>query len=382
MTEVCIVSAKRTPFGRFLGSLSRRTAVDLACHAGEAALGDLDRSAVDQVIVGNILGAGLGMNMARQVGIRLGLPVTSPAYTVNMMCASGMQAVALAASAIRAGEAEVILCGGSESMSNVPHLLPRSRSGLKLGDGTLVDAILRDGLVDSFDGRHMALTAEALAKDYTVSREEQDAFAAASQARVAKAKAEGIFDAEIAPDENLAEDEHPRSETSAESLASLSPAFDAEGTITAGNASGINDGSAMLLVASRTAAEARDWPVLATIRSHAAVGCDPARMGLGPVHAIRKLEERGELASPGIDQVEINEAFAAQFLACLRELGWDADRVNPNGGAIALGHPVGASGARLVTHLSHRIGAGAIDSGLASICVGGGMGLAMILAKP
>lgn len=382
MNEVCIVSAKRTPFGRFLGSLSRISAVELACHAGDAALSEFDRGRIDQVIIGNILSAGQGMNIARQVGVKLDLPVTSPAFTVNMMCASGMQAIDLAAQAIRVGEAGVVLCGGTESMSNAPHLLPRSRSGIKLGDGKLVDSILRDGLVDSFDHTHMAMTAEVLASEYSISREEQDAFAAASQNRYQSAHQANAFSEEIAPHEALVDDEHPRGDTTTDSLAALQPAFDPEGTITAGNASGLNDGSAMLLLASREAAEVNDWPVLAVITGTSSVGCDPGRMGLGPVFAIRRLLEKTGRTLDSFEGIEINEAFAAQVLACLRDLELDSDRINPHGGAIALGHPIGASGARLVTHLAHQIHREKIESGLASLCVGGGMGSAIALDKP
>lgn len=373
MREVCIVSAQRTPIGRFLGSLARESAVDLACHAGEGVLADFDRSKIDQVIVGNILGAGQGMNIARQVGVRLGLPLTSPAFTVNMMCASGMQAISLAVQAIRSGEANAVLCGGTESMSNAPHLLPRSRSGIKLGDGKMVDSILRDGLVDSFDNIHMAMTAEALATKYEISREEQDTFAAESQGRY---DADAFAD-EIVPHEKLAVDDHPRPDTTTESLAGLQPAFDPAGTVTAGNASGINDGAAMLFLVERETAEANDWPVMAVVDETASVGCDPREMGLGPVYATRKLSRNiGEF-----DAIEINEAFAAQVLACLREMGLGSDRINRNGGAIALGHPIAASGARLVTNLAWRVRRGEIGNGVATLCVGGGMGSAISLKK-
>lgn len=381
MKNICIVSAKRTPFGRFLGSLSRLSAIDLACHASEAALADFDRSKIDQVIIGNILSAGLGMNMARQVGIRVGLPVSAPAYTVNMMCASGMQAIALAARAIESGEANAILCGGSESMSNAPHLLSRSRTGIKLGDGKVIDSILQDGLVDSFEKTHMGLTAETLAAEGNISRSAQDEFAAASQAKYAAAAGKGVFAGEIAPHPKLEKDEHPRPDTTAASLSEISPAFDPEGTITAGNASGINDGSAMLLLANRETVDANGWPVLAEISGTAAVGCDPARMGLGPVHAIRKLLEQTGTSLDQFDQIEINEAFAAQVLACTKELNLDPECINPHGGAIALGHPIGASGARLIVHLAQQISAERISNGLASLCVGGGMGFAMSLQK-
>ncbi|MEX2579525.1 MAG: acetyl-CoA C-acyltransferase [Verrucomicrobiales bacterium] len=377
MNDVCIVSARRTPIGRFLGSLANESAVDLACHAGEAALGDLDRSKIDQVIVGNILSAGQGMNIARQIGVGLGLPIATPAFTVNMMCASGMQAISLATQAIRAGGAKAVLCGGTESMSNAPHLLPRSRSGIKLGDGTLVDSILRDGLVDPFDHAHMALTAETLATKYAISRADQDAFAAVSQSRHEAASRDGVFADELAPHEKLAADEHPRADTSVESLAGLKPAFDRTGTVTAGNASGINDGAAMLLLADRETAEANDWPVMAVIDETASIGCDPKEMGLGPVHASRKIGRSLE----EFDAIEINEAFAAQVLACLREMEIGTDRINRHGGAIALGHPVGASGARLVAHLAWRIHRGEAGTGLATLCVGGGMGSAIALKQ-
>ena len=378
MNEVCIISARRTPIGRFLGSLARESAVDLACHAGDAVLADIDRGKIDQVIIGNILSAGQGMNIARQIGVHLGLPISAPAFTVNMMCASGMQAISLAAQAIRCGDANAILCGGTESMSNAPHLMPRSRAGIKLGAGKLVDSILRDGLVDSFDHSHMAFTAENLATKYDISREEQDAFAAESQRRYEDALQRGAFADELVVHAKLDADEHPRADTTTESLAGLKPAFDAEGSVTAGNASGINDGAAMLLLASREAAEANDWPIMAVVDDSASVGCDPKEMGLGPIYASRKLG----VSLDKYDAVEINEAFAAQVLACLREMKLETDRINPNGGAIAMGHPVGASGARLVAHLAWQIQRGEIHSGLATLCVGGGMGSAISLKKP
>ena len=318
------------------------------------------------------------MNIARQIGVHLGLPISAPAFTVNMMCASGMQAISLAAQAIRCGDANAILCGGTESMSNAPHLMPRSRAGIKLGDGKLVDSILRDGLVDSFDHSHMAFTAENLATKYDISREEQDAFAAESQRRYEDALQRGAFADELVVHAKLDADEHPRADTTTESLAGLKPAFDAEGSVTAGNASGINDGAAMLLLASREAAEANDWPIMAVVDDSASVGCDPKEMGLGPIYASRKLG----VSLDKYDAVEINEAFAAQVLACLREMKLETDRINPNGGAIAMGHPVGASGARLVAHLAWQIQRGEIHSGLATLCVGGGMGSAISLKKP
>ena len=379
MVEICIVAAKRTPIGRFLGSLKDRSAVDLACVAGEAVLRGLDPELIHQVIVGNVLGAGLGMNVARQVGVRLGLPLSVPAYSVNMMCASGMQAILLAAQAIEAGESAAVLCGGTESMSNAPYLLPRARSGLKFGDATLVDSVLCDGLVDAFDHRHMALTAETLSKQYGISRTEQDVFALRSQQRYEAARAAGRFADELVPIDKLDRDEHARAETTLEGLAKLKPAFDPQGTVTAGNASGINDGAAMLVVADRDFAAEQGWPILASLESWATCGCDPQLMGLGPVHAIRKLVERDGLKIDSLDTIEINEAFAAQTLACVRELSLDESRLNPEGGAIAMGHPIGASGARLVVHLAHKLARGESSRSLASLCVGGGQGVAVVL---
>lgn len=374
MKPIWIVSAKRTPQGRFLGSLAKLSAVDLAVAAGEAALQGLDKGSVDSVIVGNVLSAGLGMNIARQIGVGLGLPISTPAYTVNMMCASGMQAVMLAAQAIRAGESKMVLCGGAESMSNAPYLLNRVRSGLKFGNCEMVDTILRDGLTDVFSGEHMGLTAERVAERYQISRADQDSFAAQSQQRYGQAQAAGRFDAELVSVGELTEDEHPRPTTTAGKLSDLKPAFNAQGTVTAGNASGINDGAAMLVVCDPDFGLAHGLKPLAVITRYAAVGCEPEVMGLGPIYATRKVSD-----DPSeFDLVEVNEAFAAQALACVRALGLDEAKVNIDGGAIALGHPIGASGARLITHLAHR-GAG---RSLATLCVGGGMGCAVVIEAP
>ena len=371
---VWIVAAKRTPQGRFLGGLSRHTAVDLAVAAGRAALSDIDPAAIDGVIVGNVLAAGAGMNIARQVGIGLGLPVTTPAFTVNMMCASGMQAVLLAAQAIRAGDARMVLCGGTESMSNAPHLLPRSRTGIKLGDGVLVDSILRDGLCDAFGAGHMALTAEVLADRYAISRAAADTFALRSQTRCAAAVAAGRFHDEIVSVAGLSADEHPRADTSLAGLAALPTAFRDGGTVTAGNASGVNDGAAMLVVCDPDHGRTCGLEPLAVITAAATVGCEPAAMGLGPVHAVRRLG----LDLADCDAIELNEAFATQALACIRELALDESRVNPHGGGIALGHPLGATGARLLVHLAHS----RPRRGLAALCVGGGMGAAAVVERP
>jgi acetyl-CoA C-acetyltransferase len=374
MKPIWIVSAKRTPQGRFLGGLVKLSAVDLGVAAAKAALADIDPAGIDTVFVGNVLGAGLGMNIARQIALGAGLPIVTPATTVNMMCASGMQAVILATHAIRAGAARMVLCGGTESMSNAPFLLDRARSGYKLGDGVLIDSILRDGLTDAFGKEHMGVTAERLAERYRISREAQDQFAARSQERYAKASAAGHFQDEIVGVGKLTADEHPRPETTVATLGTLRPAFDENGTVTAGNASGINDGAAMLVVCDEDRGRELGLTPMMTITSSAAVGCEPSLMGLGPVHATRKLGR--DVAE--FDLIELNEAFAAQSLACIQELGMDEEKVNADGGAIALGHPIGASGARLLVHLAHR----RPKRGLATLCVGGGMGCAVILERP
>ena len=381
MRTACILAAKRTPFGRFGGALKERSAVDLAQAAARPVLDALPDVPIDQVIVVNVLGAGLGMNGARQIGIGLGLPQTVPAYTVNMVCGSGMHAIVLAAEAIQSGRAKAILCGGTESMSNAPHLLRRNHRSPVFGGQTLEDAILSDGLTDAFDGSHMGTTAERLATKYNIDRGAQDAYAAGSQARYAAAQEQGLFDAELVQLEELACDEHPRPGTTAEKLGGLRPAFAADGTVTAGNASGINDGAAMLVVADQETARELDWPVLALIGAFSEVGCDPQEMGLGPVHAIRGLLAQTSNTLADYDRIEINEAFAAQVLACLNELELGVDRVNQCGGAIALGHPIATSGARLVVHLAHQLAAGRSQKSLASLCIGGGQGIAMQLSR-
>jgi len=379
MTRAWIVGAKRTPQGRFLGALAKRSAVDLATAAGKAALDGVGPERIDQVIVGSVISAGLGMNVARQVALALGVPADRPALTINMVCASGMQAVILATQAIAVGQARVVLCGGTESMSNAPFLLDRARRGYRLGDGVLIDSLLRDGLVDTFSDEHMGMTAERIAERYAIDRAAQDAFALRSHQNTAKAYAEGRYRDELVPLDELDKDEHPRPDTTLDKLADLKPAFKPDGTVTAGNASGINDGAAMLVVCDEITARKHEWSALATIGPYAAVGCDSKWMGLGPVHATRRLCERHRVKIADFDTIEINEAFAAQTLACIEELSLEPDRVNPDGGAIALGHPVGASGARLLVHLAHRIARGQTKRALATLCVGGGMGVAMVL---
>jgi acetyl-CoA C-acetyltransferase len=378
--EVVIVAARRTPQGRFLAALAGMSAVDLAVAAGESALAGIAPGTIDQVIVGNVLSAGAGMNPARQITLRLGLPQETPAFTVNMMCASGMQAVILAAQAIRAGDADAVLCGGTESMSQARFLVQRTADNQVAEDAPRVDALLRDGLVDPLGNEHMGVTAERLATRYHLTRQAQDTFAQQSHLRQAAAQTAGRFTAELVPLPALAKDEHPRPNISLEKLATLKPAFAADGTVTPGNASGINDGAAMLVLASADAARRHGWTILARLTAATAVGCDPAVMGLGPVHALRRLQARHGIDVAACDTIELNEAFAAQSLACIHELGLDPARVNPDGGAIALGHPIGASGARIIAHLAQRTAAGISRNSVAAVCVGGGMGVAVALS--
>jgi acetyl-CoA C-acetyltransferase len=372
--NIWIVSARRTPQGRFLGALAKRSAVELGVAAGKAALEKIDPTLVDLVVVGNVLSAGLGMNVARQIGIGLGLPIATPAFTVNMMCASGMHAVMLAVQSIQTGAARLVLCGGTESMSNAPYLLERARSGYRYGNGVLVDSILRDGLTDVFGDEPMGQTAERVAALYQISRRDQDQFAVTSHQRYAQAQAAGHFGAELVAIDNLEKDEPPRPETTLEKLAALKPVFSAEGSVTAGNASGINDGAAMLVVCDERTGREYGLSPLMTITAGTVVGCEPGLMGLGPVHATRKISQN----TNDFDMIELNEAFAGQAIACIRELGLDESKVNLNGGAIALGHPIGATGARLLVHLAHQ----RPKRGLATLCVGGGMGYAVTLQQP
>ncbi len=378
-TEIYIVSAKRTPFGRFLGSLAHLSPVELAVAAGGQTLEGIDRETIDLCVLGNVLGAGQGMNISRQVALALGLPKESPAYTVNQMCASGMTSVLNGILAIRAGEAGVVLCGGTESMSQAPRVIRESRNGKKLGDVKMIDLLLSDGLIDPSSKEHMGLTAERLAEQYQISREEQDEFALQSHQKWATADQGGAFAKERITLKELATDEQARPDSSREKLAKLVPAFRPDGSVTAANASGINDGAAILLLANEEACQKHGWSPLAKITGWATVGCEPQTMGLGPVHALRKLSQRFGKELSSFDTVEINEAFAAQALACQKELSLDANKLNTHGGAIAIGHPIGASGARLATHLAHRVAKGEVRSAVGSLCVGGGMGIALSL---
>jgi acetyl-CoA C-acetyltransferase len=379
MKPVYLIEAKRTPIGRFGGGLKALTAAELGHELGEAMLSQELRDHIQQVILGQVLQAGAGMNVARQIGLKLGIPQEVPAFTVNMACGSSLKAVALAADAIRSGENDLILAGGVEMMSRAPHYAMDLRFGKKLGDASLQDAMFIDGLTDPLLKIGMGETAERIADKHGITRAEQDAFAALSQSRVAASRA--TLSREIIPAGDLTEDEHPRADTTVESLAKLKPAFRKDGTVTAGNASGINDGAALALLASEEAVSRHGLKPKARILASAAVGCDPALMGLGPVSAIRKICAQTGWSLDQVDAIEINEAFAVQTLGCIKELGLDAAKVNPRGGAIALGHPIGASGARVLATLLHHLEDHGLKRGIASLCIGGGMGIAMAVER-
>jgi acetyl-CoA C-acetyltransferase len=392
MPDAVILSACRTAIGTFGGALKDVPAPDLGAVVVREAVrrAGIRPDQVDEVVLGCVLSAGLGMNPARQAALKAGLPETVPAHTVNKVCGSGLKAVMLAAQAIKAGDAEVVAAGGIESMSRAPFLLPGARWGERLGHGTVLDHMIHEGLTDAFHDIHMGITAENLVERYGITREDQDAFAAESQARAAAALREGRFRDEIVAVEiaqkkgeprRVETDEHPRAEATLESLARLKPAFKKDGTVTAGNASGLNDGAAALVVASADRARGLGAKPRARIVSYASAAVDPKVMGIGPVPAVRKALEKAGLAASAIDLFELNEAFAAQSLAVLRELKIDAARVNVNGGAIALGHPIGASGARVLVTLLHALEARGLQRGLAGLCIGGGQGVALILQR-
>ena len=379
MKPVYLIEAKRTPIGRFGGGLKALTATELGHVLGEAMLPQELRPHIQQVILGQVLQAGAGMNVARQIGLKLGIPQEVPAFTVNMACGSSLKAVALAADAIRSGENDLVLAGGVEMMSRAPHYAMDLRWGKKLGDSSLQDSMFVDGLTDPLLKIGMGETAERIADKHGITRAEQDAFAALSQSRVAANRA--ALSREIIPAGDLTEDEHPRADTTIESLAKLKPASRKDGTVTAGNASGINDGAALVLLASEEAVSRHGLKPKARIIATAAVGCDPAVMGLGPVGAIRKVCAQTGWSLDQVDAIEINEAFAVQTLGCVKELGLDTAKVNPRGGAIALGHPIGASGARVLITLLHHLEDHGLHRGIASLCIGGGMGIAMAIER-
>ncbi|CAM3174064.1 acetyl-CoA C-acetyltransferase [Sporolactobacillus spathodeae] len=391
MQEAVIVSAARTPIGSFGGALSKLSAVTLGTCAAKEAIkrAGIKSEQIEETIIGNILSAGLGQNIARQVSLQSGVSTTAPALSINMLCGSGLRAVILAAQAVETGEAELVLAGGTESMSRAPYLLDKYRWGGRMGDGAIEDSMVKDALTDAFHQYHMGITAENMAERWTISRERQDAFALNSQQKTEAAQRNGWFDAEIVPVEVPEKkqkkwvriDEHPRAGLSLATLGKLRPAFKDNGTVTVGNASGINDGAAMLVVASRRKAEELGLPILAAIRSYANVGVDPAIMGYGPVPAMRKALTKQGLSPRDIDLFEINEAFAAQSLVVLDQLELDPDKVNCQGGAIALGHPVGASGARILVTLLYSMRRTGASRGAAALCVGGGQGTAMIVEQ-
>lgn len=392
MKNSVIVSAARTAIGNFNGALATTSAIDLGVTAVNAALerAQLDPQRVDEVIMGNVLQAGLGQNPARQVLLKSGLADTVCGFTVNKLCGSGLKSVALAAQAIATGQAQAIIAGGMENMSQAPYLLDaKARWGYRLGDGQLSDSILHDGLLCAIHGYHMGITAENIAREYDISREMQDELALHSQRKAVAAMESGAFRKEIVPVTITSRkktlvfdrDEFPKAETTAEGLATLRPAFDKQGTVTAGNASGINDGAAALVVMDESAALAAGLKPLARIKAWASGGVAPALMGMGPVPATQKALQLSGLQLSDIDLIEANEAFAAQFLAVGKVLGFDQQKVNINGGAIALGHPIGTSGARILVTLLHSLEAHDKTLGLATLCVGGGQGIAMIIER-
>jgi acetyl-CoA C-acetyltransferase len=390
MESAVIVSAVRTPVGSFGGQFKDVAATVLGAEAVRAALGRVGvlGDQVDEVVLGCVLQAGLGQNPARQVAIAAGIAQEVPATTINMLCGSGLKAVAIASQMIRAGDVEIVVAGGMENMTRAPYLIPSGRFGARMGDATLIDSMLHDGLWDAFNDIHMGTTAENLADQYEISREEQDAFAASSQQKAQQAVTDGVFDEEIVAidvparggSRRVEHDEGPRSGTTTDTLAKLRTAFRRDkGTVTAGNSSGINDGAAAIVVMSAAKAAELGLRPFGTVESYASVGVDPKIMGIGPVPAVRQALARAGLQLSDIDLFELNEAFAAQSLAVLRELKINPEQINPHGGAIALGHPIGASGGRILVTLLHEMRRRHSERGIAALCVGGGQGQAAII---
>jgi len=390
MDQAVILSACRTPIGSFGGVFTDLSAVDLGAIVIREAIrrADVRASDLGDVMMGCVLQAGAGMNVARQASLKAGVPVEVPAETINRVCGSGLAAVVHAVEAVKAGYVDLVMAGGTESMSNAPYLMKGARWGYRMGNAELIDSMLHEGLTCSINGCHMGITAETVASRFDVSRADQDAFAAESQARAEKAVASGAFDREIVPVEVpqkkgapvvISRDEYPRAGTTAEKLGALKPAFKKDGSVTAGNSSGINDGAAALVISTAASAQKHGRTPLARILSYCTTGVDPMIMGMGPVEAMKKAVERAGMTLADLDLVELNEAFAAQSLAVVRALGLDPRKVNPHGGAVALGHPIGASGARLLTTLVHALQARGGGRGAASLCIGGGMGTAMVI---
>ena len=392
MKPVVIVAAKRTAIGKFGGSLAKVSAPELGATVIQALMAQTGVSpeSIDEVILGQVLTAGAGQNPARQAVIKAGLPNTVSAMTINKVCGSGLKAVMLAAQAIACGDADIIIAGGQENMSASAHVLPNSRDGFRMGNAALVDTMINDGLWDAFNNYHMGITAENVAKKYGISREAQDAFALASQQKAIVAQDAGKFKDEIVavsiPQRKgdpivFDTDEYINRKTNAESLAGLRPAFDKAGTVTAGNASGINDGAAAVMVMSADKAKELGLTPLATITAFASAAIDPAIMGMGPMYASRKALDKAGWTAADLDLMEVNEAFAAQAAAVNQEMGWNTDMINVNGGAIALGHPIGASGCRILVSLLHEMQRRDAKKGLASLCIGGGMGVALTVER-
>ncbi|MFS2072982.1 acetyl-CoA C-acetyltransferase [Pseudomonas sp. CT11-2] len=392
MQDVVIVAATRTAIGSFQGALANVSAVDLGAAVIRQLLAqtDLDPAQVDEVIMGQVLTAGAGQNPARQAAIKAGLPHAVPAMTLNKVCGSGLKALHLAAQAIRCGDAEVIIAGGQENMSLANYVLPGARTGLRMGHSQIVDTMISDGLWDAFNDYHMGITAENLVDKYGISREAQDAFAAASQQKAVAAIEAGRFVDEITPilipqrkgdPLDFATDEQPRAGTTAESLGKLKPAFKKDGSVTAGNASSLNDGAAAVILMSAAKAKALGLPVLAKIAAYANAGVDPAIMGIGPVSATRRCLDKAGWSIDQLELIEANEAFAAQSLAVAKDLEWDLNKINVNGGAIALGHPIGASGCRVLVTLLHEMIKRDAKKGLATLCIGGGQGVALAIER-
>ncbi|MDO8988487.1 MAG: acetyl-CoA C-acetyltransferase [Sideroxyarcus sp.] len=391
MNEIVIVAAKRTAVGKFGGAFNNVSAVDIGAAVMQNLLQttQVPLEQIDEVILGQVLTAGAGQNPARQSVIKAGLPVEVPALTVNMVCGSSLKSIMLGAQAIKCGDANVVIAGGQENMSMSPHVLAGSRNGLRMGDGKLIDSMIVDGLWDVYNDYHMGITAENVAKKYSISRREQDEFACASQNKAEAAQKAGKFADEIAPyvirskkgDTVVDSDEFPRHGTTLDSLAGLRPAFDKDGSVTAGNASGINDGAAMVMLMSAARAQALGLEPLARIKAYASTGIDPSVMGLGPISACKRCLQIAGWSVHDPELMEINEAFAAQAIAVNRELGWDTAKVNVNGGAIAIGHPIGASGARILVTLLHEMRRRDAKKGVASLCIGGGMGVALAVER-
>lgn len=390
MKEVVIVSAVRTAIGTFGGSLASLSAMELGVIAAKEAIkrAGIDPAEISETIIGNILSAGLGQNVSRQIAVKAGIPDTKPAMTINKLCGSGLRAVSMAAQFIMLGDADVVLAGGTESMSNAPYLLPQGRNGYRMGHGQVIDSMIKDGLTDSFNDYHMGITAENIAERWNISREEQDMFALESQRRAEAAQSAGRFTDEIVPvsipqrkgDPIIFDtDEFPKHGLKSEKLTALKPAFKKDGTVTAGNASGINDGACMLIIMSADKAAELGVKPLARILSYGNAALDPAIMGYGPVPATLAALKKAGLTIEDIDLVEANEAFAAQSIAVVRDLKLDPQKVNVNGGAIALGHPIGASGARILTTLIYEMKRRNVNKGLATLCIGGGQGTALII---